>query len=150
MRAGPKLTVCGLALVALLVPVAFSSATTHIPQYGGYQTGNKRVLVGFDVRGTGCPGSECFDHGAHVLGFDVVGYLYPGCPQLLWGGTELEKPVAVGRNGSFEASGPGSYAGEKISFGGRFLHEGRLARGWVVVDNGGCLTERIRWTASPE
>ena len=66
------------------------------------------------------------------------------------GGTELERPVAVGHNGSFEASEPGTYSGEKISFGGRFLHEGRLARGWFQVDNGGCLTERMRWTATPE
>jgi hypothetical protein len=150
MRANRKLTVCALTLVALLTPVAISSAIKHLPKYAGYQTGNKQVLVGFDLSGRGCPGPECFDHRAHVLEFGAVGYLYPDCPQLIWGGTELERPVLVGRNGSFEASGPGQIPGEKISFGGRFLHEGRLARGWVIVDNGGCLTERIRWTASRE
>ncbi len=150
LGANQKLTLCTVALVALLAPAAFSQATTHLPQYAGYQMGNKHVLVSFDVRGRGCPGAECFEHGAHVLGFGAVGYLYPRCPELAAGGTELERPVAVGRNGSFEASGPGTYAGEKISFGGRFLKEGHLARGWVIVDNGGCLTERIRWTARPE
>ena len=77
------------------------------------------------------------------------GYLYPSCPQLISGVTQLEKSILVGRNGSFEASGAGEYPGERVSVGGCFLHEGRLARGWFIVDNGGCLTERTRWTATP-
>jgi hypothetical protein len=65
------------------------------------------------------------------------------------GVTELEKSILVGRNGSFEASGRANTQGNASPVGGRFLHEGRLARGWFIVDNGGCLTERTRWTATP-
>jgi hypothetical protein len=81
------------------------------------------------------------------VGFSPVGYNYPSCPELLDGGTELQKSIAVGTNGSFEASGRGTYAGEKVSVGGRFLDEGSRARGWFVVDNGGCPTARTHWTA---
>jgi hypothetical protein len=147
---GNRFLAIAAATLAALLAAAPSSANYHAPNFAGYQTGNKNVLVGFYFHAKGCPGPECLDHRPKVLSFNVVGYLYPGCPQLIDGVTEYDNPVVVGRNGSFEASGPGSYAGEKISFGGRFLDQGRRARGWVLVDNGGCLSERIHWTASPE
>ncbi len=136
-----------VGVLAVLAPAAISAVTSGVPEFGGSAVGNDRVVLGFNLRGAGCPGPECFKHHAHVVGFDAEGYDYPDCPQLLAGGTELKKPVAVGRNGSFEGSGPGDYAGERISVGGRLLEDGRRARGWFLVDNGGCLTERTRWTA---
>jgi hypothetical protein len=152
MRSSQRRLVLAATVFAglLAVTVAASSAAIPIPRWAGYAVGNHQVLVGFDLRGEGCPGPDCFDHHAHVVGFDAVGYLYPSCPQLIAGGTELAKSVAVGRNGSFEGSGRGDYAGEQISIGGRFLDEGRRARGWFIVDNGGCPTERTRWTAKKE
>ncbi|HEY7255586.1 MAG TPA: hypothetical protein VH476_02785 [Solirubrobacterales bacterium] len=151
MRSSPKrLVLVAMTAVGVMMPAAISSAIGGLPEYAGYAVGNHKVLVGFDLHGAGCPGSECFDHHPHLVGFGPVGYDYPACPELLDGVTELKKPVAVGRNGSFEASGQGEYPGETVKVGGRFLDEGRRARGWFIVDNGGCLSARTRWTAKLE
>jgi hypothetical protein len=145
-----RLLLAAAVLAGLLVPVTTSFAAKPIPNYAGYAVGSKKVLVGFTFHAAGCPGPKCFEHRPHIVGFGPVGYGYPSCPELLDGGTELQKPIVVGRNGSFEASGPGEYAGETVRVGGRFLDEGRRARGWFIVDNGGCLTARTRWTADLE
>jgi len=151
MRWSRRRLVLGVvALAGLLVPVTISLAARPIPNYAGYAVGSKSVLVGFTFHAPGCPGPNCFEHHPHIIGFGPVGYSYPSCPELLDGGTELQKPIAVGRNGSFEASGRGEYAGETVEVGGRFLDEGRRARGWFIVDNGGCPTARTRWTAKLE
>ena len=76
-------------------------------------------------------------------GEHVIPQLPPGAQRVF----ESKKAVVVGKNGSFEASETGFY-GEDISFGGRFVHAGQLARGWFTVDVEGCSTGRVRWRAS--
>lgn len=119
------------------------------------QTKGLPILMGFDLRGKGCPsGPHCFDH-ATVQNFSAVSWAYPNCPEVLDGAFELDKNrrhrVANGVPHKFSASGVSeSYASTHVTISGRLLRHGKIATGWFTVTESGCSTGRIDWKASPE
>src|SRR5882672_7228145 len=116
--------------------------------YEGNAIGNKRVLVGFQLHGKGCiEDAECFEHRARVLEFGAVNTSFPNCPQGCSKGISNPSGRSSSAGTAASRQARGASTGEDISFGGRFVHEGRLARGWFRVDEEGCTTERVHWKA---
>lgn len=117
------------------------------------QTKGLPVLMGFDLRGKGCPaGPHCFDH-AVLRNVDGVSWAYPNCPEILDGVFEFDHGIRVAKKGPhrFRASGASDdYAGDQVEIEGRFLHHGRFAKGWFTVTDQGCSTGRVHWTAKPD
>jgi hypothetical protein len=152
---------CFVAALALAVSlVAAASAQANTASYSGEGIGLKAgqtrglpVLIGFELRGRGCPtGPHCFDH-ATVRDFVAVSWAYPNCLEVLDGEFGLDKnrgnPV-VGKRHRFSMSGPSEDYGEHVTVSGRLLRHGRAAEGWFTVEDAGCSTGRIQWTAKPD
>jgi hypothetical protein len=146
------------AALALLMAMSADSAFANSVVYAGQVTsGQTRVLLVFDLSGAHCPnGPHCFDH-AKVSKFGAVNFAYPDCPNVLEGAYEFGNPntgqpgtVKVDKHQGF--SGHGDADNDNIitgSFHGRFLNHGSKARGWLEVENEGCLTGKLNWTATP-
>jgi hypothetical protein len=145
--------------IALLVAVFAGSALANTVTYSGRVSGHPREPVAFELIGPHCPnGADCFKH-ATVTKFGVGNYRYPGCPNLLEGAFEYGNPntlkpgrVRVDTHKGFGVTNGRSDLDFIIhgSFHGRFLDHGSKAKGWVEVDNGGCLTGKLNWTLTPE
>jgi hypothetical protein len=153
------------ALAALLIVAGVSSITAAgappktLVSYDGRATNLKPgqsqglpVLIGFDLRGKGCPsGPDCFDR-AEVRHFNAVSWAYPNCPEVLDNNLEFAGTQRVGKAPPhrFRASGPSdSFASTQIKIEGKLLKHGRLAKGWFTASEAGCTTGRIEWTARP-
>jgi hypothetical protein len=118
------------------------------------QTRGLPILIGFDLRGRGCPaGPHCFDH-ASVRNFVAVSWAYPNCLEVLDSLFELDKNVGnpvTGKSHRFSASGPNEhYEDDHVTIVGRLLRHGKVAKGWFTVEDAGCSTGRINWTATPD
>lgn len=118
------------------------------------QTKGLPVLMGFELRGSGCPtGPHCFDH-ATVRNFNGVSWAYPNCPEVLDGVFNLDKSIAhrvAGKSHTFSASGASElFEDDHVTISGRLLRHGRIAKGWFTVTDAGCSTGRIHWTAKPD
>ena len=150
-----------IAALALFLACA-GTASANTVSYTGMgtnikpgQTRGLPVLMGFELRGKGCPtGPHCFDH-AKVQSFDGVSWAFPNCLEVLDGVFELDKgrgrPVAKDPPHGFSASGPNeTYERAQVTISGRFLRHGRVAKGWFTVVDSGCSTERIHWIARPD
>jgi hypothetical protein len=146
-----------LGPVALLL--AFSgSASAKTVSYTGkgthLQPGQTKGLPVFDLTGKGCPtGPHCFDH-ATVQNLNAVSWAYPNCPEVLDGLWDLAKPAhRVGKDKphAWHASGSSDdYAADHVTISGRFLRNGKTAKGWFTVTDSGCSTGKIYWTATPD
>jgi hypothetical protein len=146
---------------ALAMALAFAAgAGAKTVSYTGEGTNLKAgqskglpILMGFELRGKGCPsGPHCFDH-AQVSKFDGVSWAYPNCPEILDSAFELGKAtrVAKGVPHTFRVSGANeNYAGDQVTIEGRLLRHGKLAKGWFTVTDSGCSTDRVTWTAKPD
>jgi hypothetical protein len=158
---GPARTGAAIVLAALAMALAFAAgADAKTVSYTGEGTSLKAgqskglpILMGFELRGKGCPGGpHCFDH-ALVSKFDGVSWAYPNCPEVLDSGFELAKTSRVAKAAphTFSASGVNeNYAGDQVTIEGRLLRHGRLAKGWFTVTDSGCSTGRVSWTAKPD
>src|SRR2546421_9474502 len=93
-----------------VVPLCSAAiASANVVSYEGQGTQNKRVLVGFKLKGKHCPASRtCMNHGK-VKSFNAVSYPYPYCSvNLAEGAGDYPKDMAV-RKGHFKgprAKGP--------------------------------------------
>jgi hypothetical protein len=155
-RTRAKVVIAGGA-VTLLVAVFAGNAFANTVSFGGNVSGQASVIVSFELHGTRCPrGPHCFDH-AKVTGFGAANFSYPNCPDLaegafIFGNPNTGKPgVRVDKHDSFNGNGR-DYVDPvlRVSFHGRFVKRGAEAQGWFEVDNAGCTTGRLNWTATPE
>jgi hypothetical protein len=151
-----------IAIAALAVSlIGAGSAHANTVSYTGEgielkagQTKGLPVLMGFDLSGRGCPaGPHCFDH-ASVSDFNGVSWAYPNCPEVLDGLFELDRSIGhrvTRKSHSFRASGANEhYEDDRVTIVGRLLRHGKVARGWFTVEDAGCSTGRINWTATPD
>ena len=142
------------AVVGALLLSGSASVRANVVTYEGQGTQNKRVLVGFKLKGKHCPASRaCMNHGK-VKSFSPVSYPYPNCSvNLAEGAGEYPKDMAV-HKGHFKgprAKGPFS-TDDEIEVKGHFDHQGARARGWFEAwngkpDTGYCSTGRVHWVA---
>ena len=145
-----------LALLLTSAGGAYGKTVSYTGEATGLKPGQTKglpVLMGFDLRGRGCPaGPHCFDH-AEVKNFDAVSWAYPNCPEILDSAFEFARGQRVAKAAphNFGASGRSdSYAGTQITIKGRFLRHGRTAKGWFMASEAGCSTGHINWTATPD
>ena len=141
--------VAALALLLAFVATAFANRVS----FTGQGTQNSRILMGFKLRGAGCPGGpHCLDN-AHVSDFDGVSYAFPNCPDLLESAFELNKVVPVRADNTFRASGI-SVEGDDVIMKGTFFRHGKRARGFfkVVISprSYGCTSGWVPWAARPD
>jgi hypothetical protein len=149
--------IAALAASLICAAGAEASVVSYTGQGTNLQPGQSKghpVLVGFELRGPGCPGGpRCLDH-ATVSTFDGVSWAYPNCPEVLDGLFDLDKSVGhrlSSKGHSFRAAGASEdYAGDHVTIAGRLLRRGRVAKGWFKVTDAGCSTGRINWTARPD
>lgn len=118
------------------------------------QTKGLPVLIGFELRGAGCPsGPRCFDH-ASVGNFSAVSWAYPNCPKVLDGAFTFHKPITsrvARKTHKFSASGANeNYPTDHVTFAGRLLRRGGIAQGGFTVTDSGCSTGVIHWKARPD
>ncbi|TMM11454.1 MAG: hypothetical protein E6G00_04820, partial [Actinobacteria bacterium] len=67
------------AVVGAVLLSGSASVRANVVTYEGQGTQNKRVLVGFKLKGKHCPASRaCMNHGK-VKSFSPVSYPYPYC-----------------------------------------------------------------------
>jgi hypothetical protein len=130
--------------------VSYTGEATN-PQPG--QSKGLSILMGFELIGKGCPtGPHCFDN-ARLRNPDAVSWAYPNCPEVLDSAFELHKTVRVGKEKphKFSASGANfNYAEDHVEIGGRFLRNGKVAKGWFTVEDSGCSTGKVYWKAKPD
>jgi hypothetical protein len=152
--------VVGLIVALALMLAGAGNAYANSVSYTGEgtnlepgQTKGLPVLMGFELRGKGCPtGPHCFDH-AVLRKLDGVSWAYPNCPEILDGVFEFDHGIRVARNAPhrFSASGASDvYAGDQVEIEGRFPRHGRIAKGWFTITDQGCSTGRVHWTARPD
>jgi hypothetical protein len=149
--------IAALAISLMAAAGARANTVSYTGQGINLQAGQTRglpVLMGFDLRGRGCPsGPHCFDH-ASVRNFSGVSWAYPNCLEVLDGVFNLDKSIAhrVTRSTHrFSASGANEhYEDDHVTIAGRLLHHGRVAKGWFTVNDAGCSTGRIHWKATPD
>jgi hypothetical protein len=138
--------VAALGLLLAFVATAYANSVS----FTGQGTKNSRILMGFRLRGQGCPGgSHCLDN-AHISKFDGVSYAFPNCPDLLDSAFELNKVVPVRGDNTFRASGT-SVEGDDVVVKGRFFRHGKRARGFFKVvihpTSYGCTSGWVPWAA---
>jgi hypothetical protein len=145
-----------LALLLVCAAAAFAKTVSYTGEGTNLKPGQTKglpVLMGFELHGKGCPsGPHCFDH-AVLRKINGVSWAYPNCPEVLDGLFEFDHSVRVAKKAphGFSASGASDdYAADHVEIEGRFLHHGRIAKGWFTVDDQGCSTGRIHWTAEPD
>jgi hypothetical protein len=153
--AAVKLATIAVLAASLAVPALATAKTVSYTgvgvNVGPGQTRGLPIYIGFQLSGAGCPtGPGCLDH-AHVSKLEAVDWAYPNCLEVLDGAFELKGASSLGaKSHAFHAVGsPEAEPARKVTFAGQFRPNGK-ARGFFEVEEAGCATGRIHWSAEPD
>jgi hypothetical protein len=157
VSAATKLAPAAVVALALIVAPAASAKTAHYEGEGvdlkAGQTRGLPILIGFDLKGRGCPsGPHCFDH-ASVSKFEAVSWAFPDCPEVLDSAFDFPRSTRVSKRAphTFDESGVSEGLGSyQVTIEGRFLRHGKAAKGSFTAAESPCSTGTVHWTAQLE